>query len=66
MPLKNRQSLRPKGCMRTISGRHMPTTRTESYTIISYCQACGLRDDIGLFQAFLFPNTKKIDDKDLK
>ena len=57
-----KKKLRPKGCHRTISGGHIPTTEQEGYTIEFYCSACGLIDDTMIFGKYLGFWQKKIDD----
>ena len=60
-----KKKLRPKGCKRTLSGRHLPEMETLGYTQVKvFCRACGLIDDTGAFTEYLFPGStsKKIDD----
>lgn len=59
------KKLRPKGCNKTISGRHVPAFRSPPgwmEIIEFYCSACGLIDDTGKFQEYFYGKPKKIDD----
>jgi hypothetical protein len=68
--MKNAQKkrLRPKGCKRTVSGRHFPELQFPKGSINPgqvICTACGIIDDVGKFNYYLFGLTKKIDDTNL-
>jgi len=60
-----KKRLRPKGCKRTITGRHLPAFRYPNGSMSPgevFCTACGIIDDAGLFSYYLFGKPKKIDD----
>lgn len=60
------KKLRPKGCHKTISGRHIPTEKYPSVSTIEFfCSACGLIDDTGKFQEYFYGKLPKIDDTKL-
>lgn len=64
-----KKKLRPLGCSRTISGRHIPEIRTIGYEKVEvYCGACGKIDDTGVMCKYLFGDPKdqpKIDDSNI-
>lgn len=68
-----KKKLRPKGCAKTFTGRHIPTMRqlnipSSINPIINmefYCSACGKIDDTDELQKYLVNKSKKIDDRDL-
>ena len=59
------KKLRPTGCKRTISGKHVPDEKQENYTITFFCRVCGLIDDTGKFQEYFYGKPKKVDDTNL-